>query len=239
MRKSLLTLLVVAFGLATAAPALAQVRPSTDSDLYSEDAPHTSGDKGRLILGVRTASCGAALSGSASDYNVFQFDAQGNLCINLATNSAGSRTDSDDGTVAPAQDSIALTINLPYIFDGTNWVRDSGLSIYRSIDLDEGTGEVIKSAPGQLFALWVTNRSSTTRYIKLYNATSCTMGTGTPVITLPIPGNATDNIAGHFTAGGKGIAFTTGICFGATTGLADADTGAPAANDVVANAFYK
>lgn len=114
-----------------------------------------------------------------------------------------------------------------------------GLSIYRSIDLDEGTGEVIKNAAGQLYSLWVTNTATATRFIKIYNATSCTMGTGTPVITVGIPGNSSDDVAGQLTAGGVGIEFTTGICFGATTGVADADTGAPGANEIIANAFYK
>jgi hypothetical protein len=262
-----------------------------------EDGVHTSGDPIVAVAGVRTAACGTALSGSANDYNVFQFDANGNLCINIATNGAGSATDTDDGVVAGAQANAALTIGLNYSWDGAQWVRplgserdddddvtaanfgvsvmglfadetatDSvnegdvggarmtldrkvitavyphtagGLAIYRSLDLDEGTGEVIKASAGQLYSLWVTNTATATRFVKIYNATSCTMGTGTPVITIGIPGNASDDIAGHFTAGGHGIEFTTGICFGATTGVADADTGAPGANDIVANAYYK
>jgi hypothetical protein len=114
-----------------------------------------------------------------------------------------------------------------------------GLSIYRSIDLDEGTGEVIKNAPGQLYSLWVTNTATTTRFIKIYDATSCTIGTGTPVITVGIPGNTSDDVAGQLTGGGFGITFATGICFGAVTGVADNDTGAPGASDIIANAFYK
>jgi hypothetical protein len=35
------------------------------------------------------------------------------------------------------------------------------------------------------------------------------------------------------------ITFSTAICAAATTGLADNDTGAPSANDVVLNVFYK
>jgi hypothetical protein len=115
----------------------------------------------------------------------------------------------------------------------------NGLSIYRSIDLDEGAGEVIKASAGQLYSLWVTNTSTATRFVKIYNATSCTMGTGTPVLTIGVPGNASDDVVAAFSGGGYGIEFTTGICFGATTGVADADTGAPGTNDVVANALYK
>lgn len=114
-----------------------------------------------------------------------------------------------------------------------------GLSIHRSIDLDEGALEVVKASPGQIYGMWVANTATATRFIKFYDATSGTAGTGTPVLTIPIPGNSSDDIAGVFNAGGKGIAFATGICVGATTGVADNDTGAPGANDCVVNIFFK
>jgi hypothetical protein len=114
-----------------------------------------------------------------------------------------------------------------------------GCSIHRSIDLDEGTLEVVKNSPGTVYGMWVTNTATAVRYIKFYDATSGTAGTGTPVITIGIPGNASDDVAGAFGPGGVGIAFATGICVGATTGVADADTGAPGANDVIVNVFYK
>jgi hypothetical protein len=114
-----------------------------------------------------------------------------------------------------------------------------GLSIFRSIDLDEGTLEVVKNSPGCVYGMWVTNTATATRWIKFYDATSGTYGTGTPVITIGIPGNSTDDIAGNFGPGGMGIQFATGICVGAGTGFADADTGAPGANDVIVNIFYK
>ena len=54
-----------------------------------------------------------------------------------------------------------------------------------------------------------------------------------------IPGNSSDDISGNFGPGGVGIGFSTAICVAATTGVADADTGAPAANDIIINVFYK
>jgi hypothetical protein len=114
-----------------------------------------------------------------------------------------------------------------------------GLSIHRSIDLDEGALEVVKGSPGCVYGMWVTNQATATRWIKFYDATSGTVGTGTPVITIGIPGNSSDDISGNFGPGGMGIGFATGICVGASTGVADADTGAPGANDLIANIFYK
>ena len=115
-----------------------------------------------------------------------------------------------------------------------------GLSIFRSIDLDE-TEEEVKATAGQVYAVWVTNTATTTRWLKFYNATAAnvTVGTTTPVITIGIPGNTSDDISGNFGTAGMGLAFGTAITVAATTGVADADTGAPAANDLIVNIFYK
>jgi hypothetical protein len=129
---------------------------------------------------------------------------------------------------------------------GTNVIGDvgiaprtsGGLSIFRSIDLDESEEEV-KASAGQVYSMWVTNTATSTRFIKFYNATAAnvTVGTTTPVITIGIPGNTSDDVSGHF-GGPLGIAFGTAITVAATTGVADNDTGAPGANEVVVNIFY-
>jgi hypothetical protein len=53
------------------------------------------------------------------------------------------------------------------------------------------------------------------------------------VMTIPVPAGSAANV---FTD--TGIAFGTAITAAATTGVADADTGAPAANAVVVNILY-
>lgn len=115
-----------------------------------------------------------------------------------------------------------------------------GLSIFRSLDIDESEEE-IKASAGTVYGVWVTNTATSTRWVKFYNATAAnvTVGTTTPVITIGIPGNSSDDISGNFGPGGMGIQFDTAISVAATTGVADNDTGAPAANDVIINVFYK
>lgn len=114
-----------------------------------------------------------------------------------------------------------------------------GLSIFRSLDLDE-TEEEVKASAGQVYGWYIANLATTTRFVKFYNATAAntTVGTTTPVLTLPIPGNATDDVAAN-ALGGMGIVFDTAITVAATSALADADTTAPGANDVVINLLYK
>ncbi len=117
---------------------------------------------------------------------------------------------------------------------------NGGLSIFRSLDIDESEEE-IKASAGTVYGMWVTNTATSTRFIKFYNATAAnvTVGTTTPVITIGIPGNTSDDVSGSFGPGGIGIGFTTAISVAATTAAADNDTGAPSAGDVIINVFYK
>lgn len=109
-----------------------------------------------------------------------------------------------------------------------------GLSIFRSLDLDE-TEEEVKATAGKVYGYTFFNAAASTRYLKFYNATAAnvTVGTTTPVITVGLPAGA----AGHI-PWDMGIAFGTAITAAVTTAIADADTGAPGANDVSINIFY-
>lgn len=112
--------------------------------------------------------------------------------------------------------------------------RGTMLRTLRNIDCDE-SADVGVAAPCQLFGFIASNVSAGTRYLKLYNtAVAATVGTTTPQITIAIP---TLQMVRFNTD--KGIDFTVGISPGATTGVADADTGAPGANDVILTLFYK
>jgi hypothetical protein len=174
--------------------------------------------------------------------------------IKLAISTDGS------ATVIPADTANGLDVDvtrLPALAAGTNNIGDvdvasiaagtnsignvgivprttGGLTIFRSIDLDE-TEEDVKTSAGQLFGWYLFNAAATTHYVKLYNATAAnvTVGTTTPVLTIPVPAGAAANVfVPH------GIAFGTAITAAATTGVLDNDTGAPAANTVVANLLY-
>jgi hypothetical protein len=135
-------------------------------------------------------------------------------------------------------------VDVTSISAGANLVGDVGISgartsggttIFRSIDLDEGALEVVKASAGQIYWIHAMNLSASTRFVKIYDATSGTIGTGTPVLTFPIATQGTTNGAGFMLAVPNGIEFSTGISVGASTGIADNDTGAPAANDVIIN----
>jgi hypothetical protein len=111
----------------------------------------------------------------------------------------------------------------------------SGCSIFRSLDLDE-TEEDVKTSAGNLYGYFIYNNAATTHFLKFYNATAAnvTVGSTTPVMTFPIPAGAAANVSFAYP-----ISFGTAISAAVTTAVADADTGAPAANACVANIFYK
>jgi hypothetical protein len=116
-----------------------------------------------------------------------------------------------------------------------------GCTIFRSLDVDESEDEV-KATAGTLYGGIVMNMTAAVLYLKFYNAAAAavTVGTTTPVMTMPIPTLATTNGAGFtLPIPSCGIQFDTGICVAVTTALADADTGAPGANSVIVNLWYE
>jgi hypothetical protein len=115
-----------------------------------------------------------------------------------------------------------------------------GLSIFRSIDIDESEEEV-KGTAGQLYVIHAMNMTAAVLYLKFYNATaaSVTVGSTTPVLTFPLPTLATTNGAGFVLSNDIGWAFGTAITVACTTALADADSGAPGANACIINLGYK
>jgi hypothetical protein len=109
-----------------------------------------------------------------------------------------------------------------------------------SLDLDE-TEEEVKATAGQLYKLRMTNFATSVRYVKLYNDTAANVivGTTAPYDVIPVPaGSSTAPTVITEAFGGHGVPFTA-LCLAATTGLANNDTGAPSANDVVVSAYFK
>lgn len=96
----------------------------------------------------------------------------------------------------------------------------------------------VKASAGTLYGVMLHNINAAVRYFKVYNKASApTVGTDTPVLVFPIPGNTAG--AGVVLTFSAGVALGTGIAFALTTGVANSDTGAVAANEIVVNLLYK
>lgn len=141
--------------------------------------------------------------------------------------------------VAIASDQPQATLNT--LADTTKAVQvqqmphtAGGCSMFLSIDLDESS-EHVKDSAGQLYGYYVKNRSAVEVFVKIYDQTATVnQATHTPKIVLSLEAKAAANLWLP-----QGIPFGTGIEAAATTGVAHTDTGAPAANDVVVNLWYK
>lgn len=169
--------------------------------------------------------------------------------VDIASIAAGDNNigNVDIASALPAGNNNIGDVDVASIAAGTNAIGNvglvprtsGGLTIFRSIDLDESEEE-IKATAGQLYFVHAINLANAVRYLKFYNATAAnvTVGTTTPVLTFPIPTQGDTNGAGFVLAIPQGFAFSTAITAAATTGLADNDTGAPGANEVVVNIGY-
>ncbi len=141
--------------------------------------------------------------------------------------SPDSADEGDVGAARMTADRVLLVAERPR--------ASGGYDAFRSLDLDE-TEEDVKTSAGQVFGWYIHNNAASVRYVKFYNDTAAnvTVGTTTPKLTIPVPANGAANVEFR-----SGIAFSAAISVAATTGLADTDTGAPAANEVQVNVFYK
>lgn len=148
--------------------------------------------------------------------------------------SVDSVNEGDAGTPRMTLDRMAIVTVRPN-------ASGEGLDSFRSLDIDE-TEEDVKTSAGKLYKVYAYNRSTGERFLKFYNLTAAntSVGSSTPKLTLPIPTNGTNGAGFTFDIGGEqGVTFDTAICVACTTGVADADTGAPGANDVIINVAYK
>lgn len=191
---------------------------------YAEDAVHASGDVGNIALVVRrdTPSAGAA----DGDYAALSVDADGKLYINAAVSSIAA----GDNNIG----NVDLASAIPAGTNAIGTVDLAGSTPVQFLDVDE-TEEEVKASAGKLHGYYLANLSAGVRYVKFYDETAanCDVGTDTPKLTIPLAAAEKANLALP-----RGLTFANGICIAATTGFAVSDTGAPGANDVIANVFY-
>lgn len=118
-----------------------------------------------------------------------------------------------------------------------NFQADSKVNVKSYIVANNTTALIVKATAGALYTLEAFNNSATIAYVKLYNAATATCGSGTPIIRYMIPANSTG--AGYISPNVNGTAFSTGVVMCITTGIADNDTGSPAATTYLVNVHYK
>ena len=114
------------------------------------------------------------------------------------------------------------------------FAADSQLNVSSLISVNNTTAVVISAAAATVYGIQISNNSATVAYLKLYNSASQTCGSGTPQFCLMIPASTTipiENVGGD--------AYVNGVSVCLTTGIADSDTGAPAANAYIVDIHWK
>lgn len=123
---------------------------------------------------------------------------------------------------------------------GRDGVGTEALNEGRVISAASTNGTTIKSSGGFLFGICVVNLNAAVRYLKLYDKSGGAgvpdPATDTPVMTIPIPGNTAGAGVTFWTE--CGIWFPSGIQLLLTTGAADTNSGAVAANEIFVNLLY-
>lgn len=159
------------------------------------------------------------------------------------------QTGASDGT--GSANKLPVTM---FAYNGTNFDRvrgdtvglfvqqraapSGGATAGRLISAGSTNATSLKGSAGQIYMISAINLNAAVRYLKIYNkATAPTVGTDTPVWTFPIPASATG--AGFVLSIPTGVEFSLGIALALTTGVADADTGAVAANEIIVNIAYE
>lgn len=107
---------------------------------------------------------------------------------------------------------------------------DFPVKTYRNLNLGV-TGQVVKAYKGQVFDIHICNQAASARYVKFYDKATAPTASDTPIRTYSIPASTTISLA----VTTAGFEFLSGISLRGTTGIADNDTGAPSANDIVVN----
>lgn len=217
--------------LATLTPAegdFAAFRCSAEGALWTQDF------NSDAILADTTTLAGA-VSGSEMQVDVV-------AALPAGTNNIG---DVDLASSIPAGTNNIGDVDIDSIAAGSNLIGDVGIGVrtsggttlYKNIDVDESEDQ-IKGTAGQVYWIHAINLNAAVRYLKFYNATSAsvTVGTTVPDLTFPVPASTTG--AGFVLSIPNGIAFGTAITVAATTGVADNDSGAPGANEIILNLGY-
>lgn len=112
----------------------------------------------------------------------------------------------------------------------------TGLSTYRAFCAAATTPVAVKASAGKIHKVHCINAAASARYLKIYNLAqgSVVVGTTVPARTLQLPASSQS----FFDLNDIGLSLSAAITIAITQNLADTDTTAPAAADVLTQIDY-
>lgn len=166
---------------------------------------------GNGVTGTGSLRVTIASDNSAVPYNQTQVNGVTRLVGNGIAGAGTPR-------VTIASDNTAFTVNTTPTTPTQSFINSAATTNATSV----------KASAGTVFNIVATNTNAAARYLKFYNKASApTVGTDVPVLTITLPASQSVTISPH-----QGIRFGSGIALATTTGAADSDTGAVAANEI-------
>jgi len=218
-----------------------------------EDAASAGAEEGVLCMTVRSDTLGSTTSANG-DFQNLKTSSTGALwsinsdaiqddtaftpgtsrVVPIALQADESSTDSvDEGDAGtPRMTLDRKTITTQYVHAAAG-----GTTPYTALSAAAVLTAQIKGSAGKVFAISCMNLNAAARFVRLYNQTGAPASTdGANIVWRGIIPGATTGAG--FTVYLNGMQFGTGIGIRATTGIADNDTGALAANELVFNVEY-
>lgn len=122
-----------------------------------------------------------------------------------------------------------------------NFQADNALSVSSTIVANNTTAIQICKSACRVYQVDSFNNATTLAYIKLYNsgASSFTCGSGTPQWRGMIPFGTSSSGGGFSLPWVNGDSYSLGLWMCVTTGIADSDTGSPAATTYIVDIHFK
>lgn len=220
--------------LAAIGAAVADLDTNTDNIetlLASVDASIGAGNASLVAIDNNTNNVEATLLSILAAVADLDTNTDGIEALITATNAAlgtiDTRVDGLEGLTTTTN--ALLTTLVGYLDPFAN-----GLSAYRNIST-LNVGSIVKASPGKVYSIAMSNDIAGDRFVKLYNTAGVPTAADTPVQVFGLL--ETDAPVQMSYEGG--LDFSLGIGVRATTGIDDADNGAPGANDVIVNIAYR
>lgn len=136
------------------------------------------------------------------------------------------------------------------VYNGTTWDRargdttgsdthvvpktSGGLTTFHLASAGSTNATSVKASAGQLYGWFVYNSNAAARKLAFHNTAGTPTAGASVFFSIVIPPTSGANV--EYT---NGVTFSTGIGITTVTGLADNDSAAVAANDLIINLFYK
>lgn len=116
---------------------------------------------------------------------------------------------------------------------------DYNINVTSLISVNNTTAVSVTSKHATVYSIDAFNNTTTLAYLKLYNSSNAVCGSGTPTARYMIPYGTSSSGGGFNLSNINGDAYVNGLTACITTGIADNDTGAPAANSYIVNLHWK